>query len=74
MAFLPPRDVALLEGVRRDDYLNALLFRVGEDVFSSLMAALWRAQMRADIAAGMARLGFASRRIRVHIAFSVSNH
>jgi hypothetical protein len=28
----PPRDVALLEGVRRDGYLDALLFRVGEDV------------------------------------------
>lgn len=32
MALLPPRNVALLEGVRRDDYLDALLFRVGEDV------------------------------------------
>lgn len=32
MALLPPRDVALLEGVRRDDDLDAPLFGVGEDV------------------------------------------
>ena len=36
-----PRDVALLEDVRRDDNLDGLLFGVGEDAISSLVSALW---------------------------------
>ena len=36
-----PRDVALLEDVRRDDDLDGLLFGVGEDAISSLVSALW---------------------------------
>ena len=41
-------------------------------VFSSLAPALQRARMRLDIAADMARPGFAPRCILEHIAFSVS--
>ncbi|MEE0664493.1 MAG: hypothetical protein UDC04_08405 [Collinsella bouchesdurhonensis] len=72
MTLLPELDLALLEGVRRDDYLDALIFRVGEDVISSLVPTLWHARMRPDIAAGMVRPGFVSRCIRAYIAFSVS--
>lgn len=69
---IAPHDVALLEGVCRDDDLDGLLFGVGEDAISSLVSALWHVRMRSDIAADMVRPGFAPRRILVHIAFSVS--
>lgn len=67
-----PRDVALLEDVRRDDDLDGLLFGVGEDAISSLVSALWYVRMRSDIAADMVRLGFVSRCICAYITFSVS--
>ena len=71
-SLVAPHDVALLEGVRRDDDPDGLLFGVGEDAISPLVLALWHVRMRSDIAADMERPGFAPRFIRVHIAFLVS--
>lgn len=71
-SLVAPHDVALLEGVRRDDDLDSLLFGVGEDATSPLVPALWHVRMRSGIAADMGRPGFAPRCIHVHIAFLVS--
>ena len=51
-----------------DPELAVVIYGQGGTVFSSLMPALRRARMRLDIAADMARLGFAPRRILAHIA------